>query len=131
MAGEKYAFVDAFGHAYTIKHDLETLYNRPISLAMFTDSKQVFDVLTKASYPTERRLMVDVAAVRESYNTYEISNIGLVSGKDNPSDALTKPNFGAPLMRILQENEDCTPVTQWVFRAGSHTSSSHSENTRV
>ena len=76
MAGETYAFSDAFDQAYVMKRDLEALYDKNMPLMMFTDSKQLFDVLTKASYPTEKRLMIDIASVRESYNTFEISNKG-------------------------------------------------------
>lgn len=96
MAGETYAFSDALYQGFMLKHDLETLYRREIPLMMFTDSKQLFDVITKATYPTERRLMIDIAAVRESYNSFDISNIGLVAGKDNPADSFTKKILESP-----------------------------------
>ena len=46
---------------------------------MLTGSLQMFDVITKASYTSEKRLMIDVAATREAYGRDEISNVGLVS----------------------------------------------------
>ncbi len=54
MAGEIYAFSSAFDHAYIIKHDLERILGCQIPLSMFTDSKQIFDVITRASR-TQRR----------------------------------------------------------------------------
>lgn len=45
---------------------------------MYTESKKMFDVITKESYPTERRLMIDIAYVREAYDGFEIYSVGLV-----------------------------------------------------
>ena len=116
MAGETYAFADALDFTLSVRHDLTTIYNRRIPISMFTDSKQLFDVITKATYPTERRLMIDVAAARECYTRFEISNIALVRGDDNPADALTKPNHGFPLLEIIRTAKDKTKVVQWIHR---------------
>eukprot|EP00171_Calliarthron_tuberculosum_P004827 IDg4827t1 len=124
MAAETYAFTNAFDQTFVLKHDMEKMLHKTIPLKMFTDSKQLFDVITKASYPTEKRLMIDILAVREAYNTFEISNVGLISGTSNPADALTKPNFSSSLMNIILHAQDKTPVLQWIFRAGPKTSSS-------
>ncbi len=64
MAGEIYAFCAAFGHAYIVKHDLERIFCCQISLSMFTDSKQKFDVITRASHTTQKRLLIDIAPIR-------------------------------------------------------------------
>ena len=53
---------------------------------MYTDSKQLFDVITRAAHTTEKRFMVEIMAARETYNRYEISNVGLVPGDSNPAD---------------------------------------------
>ena len=116
MAGETFAFTDALDASLALRRDLSKVYGCNIPLSMYTDSKQLFDVLTKSTYPTERRLMIDVAAARESYTRFEISNIGLVRGDVNPADALTKPNFGKPLTTILKTAIDETPITQWIHR---------------
>lgn len=73
-----YAFSDGFDAAYTIRHDLQVLFGRKIPLKMFCDSKQLFDVITKGSSPTKRRLMIAVAAVWEAYNSFQIPEVGLV-----------------------------------------------------
>ncbi len=86
MTGETYAFSDAFDQAFVIRHDLETIYNRIIPFVSFTDSKKLFDFVTKVTYPTEKRLMIDIASVRQVYDTFKISNIGLVEGKNNSAD---------------------------------------------
>ena len=90
MAVEVYALADAFDAAFIIKHDLERIYDQHLPLVMLKDSKQMFDVITRASHTTEKRLMIDVAAAREAYKRYEISNVGLVRSEHNPADGLTE-----------------------------------------
>jgi len=116
MAGEVYAFSAAFDEAFVIRYDLERLYRRRIPLNMFTDSKQLFDVVTKASHPTEKRLLVDIAAARQAYNRQDLSNVGLVASENNIADALSKARGCGALDALLRTGVDRTPVVQWVIR---------------
>eukprot|EP00168_Porphyra_purpurea_P016741 TRINITY_DN552_c0_g1_i1.p1 TRINITY_DN552_c0_g1~~TRINITY_DN552_c0_g1_i1.p1 ORF type:complete len:862 (-),score=144.43 TRINITY_DN552_c0_g1_i1:471-2858(-) len=116
MAGEVYAFSAAFDEAYTLRYDLEQLYGRPIPISVFTDSKQLFDVVTKASHPTEKRLLIDIAAARQSYNRGELANVGLVLSGNNIADALTKVSGCNALDALLRTGVDRTPVEQWIIR---------------
>lgn len=52
MAGEIYAFADAFDTVFILKHDLQRIYHQHIPLVMLTDSKKMFDVITRASHIT-------------------------------------------------------------------------------
>ena len=83
---------------------------------MLTDFKQLFDVITKSSHTTEKRLMIEVTAAREAYNRHEISNVGLVPGDGNPADGLTKPSSCQALHEIMKNGVDDTKVTQWIYR---------------
>ena len=111
-----YAFSDGFDAAYMIRHDLQVLFHRNIPLKMFTDSKQLFDVITKSSSTTERRLMIDVAAVREAYHSFEISEVGLVRGSTNMADAFTNPSANKALKDFMATQLDNTPIVQWNLR---------------
>ena len=68
------------------------------------------------SLPTEHRLIIDLASIREIYYKYEIANISLIAGIDNPADTLTKPNFGIALTKIISTGMDNTELSQWIFR---------------
>lgn len=116
MAGEVYAFSTAFDEAFVLRYDLEQLYCRHVPLSLFTDSKQLFDVMTKASHPTEKRLMIDIAAARQAYNRHEISNVGLIASEHNPADPMTKTRGCPALETLLRSGVDHTPVVQWVIR---------------
>ena len=83
MGGEIYAFAEGFDSVYAIKHTLEKVYRQVLPINMLKDSKQMFDVITKASHIAEKRLMIDVAAAREAYNRHDISNIGLAVSRNN------------------------------------------------
>jgi len=121
MAGEAHMFADAFDAAFIIRHDLERLYLQHLPLVMLTDSKQIFDVITRASHTAEKRLMIDVAVAREAYNRYEISSVGLVKTEHNIANGLNKPGRCPALDTILRTGKDNNPVQQWVTRTGADT----------
>ena len=47
--GEVYAFADGFDRAYILRHDLQMIFKKKIPLHVFTDSLQMFDLITKGS----------------------------------------------------------------------------------
>ena len=61
-----------------------------IPIVMLTDSLSPFDVITKAKITSERRLMIDVKAVKDAYQRHELGAIRFIRSEFNPADALTK-----------------------------------------
>lgn len=116
LGGEIYAFADAFDVAYIIKRDLELILERSVRLQMFTDSKSLFDIITKCSSTTEKRLLIDVKAVREAYEKFEVSDVGFVRTENNPADSFTKLKPNDALQRILSHNKSDFPIDQWIVR---------------
>lgn len=57
---------------------------------MFTDSKQVFEAVTKGRKPTEKRIAIDMLAARGAYCHFDIREIGLIWGDQNQVDSLSK-----------------------------------------
>lgn len=112
LAEEVCAFMDAFDVSFMISSDVSNLLGMTITVFLFTDSKQLFDSVTKAKRTTEKRLMIDISAARESYKRYEIEAIGLIKGCDNPADDFSKINGNGTLKRILDSGIDETPVEQ-------------------
>ena len=116
LGGEVYAFADGFDRAYILRHDLETIFRMKIPLHMLTDSLQMFDVITKGSSTTEKRLMIDIASARECYNRQEISHVGLVSSEHNVADGLTKETPNNALEKLMTNGYDHNPVKRWIHR---------------
>ncbi len=115
LYAETYAFASAFDFAHCAKPDLEKLLDRCVSLSIFTDSKSLFDVITKCSHTQENRLMIDLQAVRDAYAGHDISNVGFIRGPNNPADALPKIGTRHALYHILLSGKcDCI-VEQWII----------------
>lgn len=67
-----YSFMDSFDAAFMIRKDLEGIMGVRLDIVMFTDSKQLFDAVKCGRSTTEKRLNIDVAAARHSYQRYEV-----------------------------------------------------------
>lgn len=119
LGGEVYAFADGMDVGLTLKHDLEGIVGRSIGLRMFTDSKTLFDVITKNTTTTEKRLMIDIKAVRESYERMELSDVAWIRSENNPADALTKVKENAVLNHIVDKQVVDHEVEQWVIRSSA------------
>ena len=117
LGGEVYAFADAFDVGYIIKRDLEIMLDRSIRLQMFTDSKSLFDIITKCGSTTQKRLLIDVKSVREAYNNHEVSDVGFLRSEHNPADSFTKISANESLQRILSHNKVDFPVAEWIIRS--------------
>ena len=65
-----------FDSAITVKSTLESfLPAYPPSLTIATDSKSLFDYLTKLGTTKEKRLMIDIMALGEAYKYREITEV--------------------------------------------------------
>lgn len=90
MAGELCSFKNAFDVGYTIAKDIGALLGFPVVAFLLTDPKKIFDSATKERATTERGLVADLSAARESYEQFKFDSTELVKGKDHPADGLSK-----------------------------------------
>lgn len=95
-----------------MKHDLESILAQPLPLLMFINSKKLFNLIASATQTAYKFLMIEIAAVREACNDFEISNFSLVAGAYNSSDALTNPNFSKGFVNILKYSKNETSISQ-------------------
>lgn len=116
MAGEIIAFSDMFDVAITLAEELKTMYRIPIPLQLFTDSKSLFDIISKGSRTSEKRLMLDIAAAREGFRDHLISDIGFIRSTKNVADGLTKPMSQQSLQHVISTAELNIQPEQWILR---------------
>lgn len=102
LGAETYEFADAYDDVYCAKCDLEKVLDRRVPLMILTDSKSLFDIITKCSQTKERRLIIDLQSVRDVYACHEITNIGFIRGPKNPADDMIKIGHCAALEYLLQ-----------------------------
>lgn len=83
LGTEVYTFADAFDHAYTLKYDSQIMLRKHMSLYMLTDSKSLFDTLTKSSTTNRKPLMIDVRTVRDGYAIHKIFNVRFIRSENS------------------------------------------------
>lgn len=95
---------------------MEQDLDRCVPLHLLTDSKSLFDIISKGSRANEKRLMLDIYAARERYHANEISNIGFVRSEHNMADSLTNEHKQASLLAIMHFYSHSIEVEQWILR---------------
>lgn len=124
LASETYAFVVGFDMAIAICSTLNMIMERlglsRIPLVICTDSYSVYDLLVKLSTTSEKRLMIDIMALRQSYERREIEEVRWIHGDDNPADAFTKASPNRALDRFVAINELTVRVEGFVQRDEGH-----------
>lgn len=90
LCGEVHAFPDDLYCTFSIKHDLEQVSRRSISLKMSTDSKPLFDIISTWFSTEEKRLMIDIRSARKPLDLGAISNIRPPRPVSSSADVLTK-----------------------------------------
>lgn len=118
LAGEIMAFSAGSDAGIILKHDLQLIMKQLIPLYMMTDSRGLFDMVTRNSYRAERRLMIDMAAIRQAYQCWDIDGIAHVSGASNPADAMTKIVQSGSLLDLMK-GVMTVQATQWVMRSNT------------
>lgn len=101
MAGEVFTFSTAFYQAYVIRHDSQSIMGVKIEIAMYTDCKELFEVITQTAHTTENRLILEIIGAGEAHNRYEIFNVVLAPGDSNPANGLTKSKTWVRLNELL------------------------------
>ena len=102
----------------TIKMITEQLDFPQTPIIICTDSYSLYECLVKLGTTKEKRLMIDIMALRQSYERREITEIRWIDGKNNPADAMTKSAPNGALGSFLTTNRLQVRVDGWVQRKG-------------
>jgi hypothetical protein len=88
-----------------------------LPLLLCTDSKSLYECLVKLGTTHEKRLMVDIMCLRQSYERREITEVIWIDGDSNPADAMTKSRPCQALRDLIDTNRISLRATGWVERA--------------
>ncbi|KAK1916420.1 hypothetical protein P3342_004239 [Pyrenophora teres f. teres] len=123
LASEIYGIVNGFDIGIAIATTLRMITERlgisAIPLIVCTDSYSLYECLVKLGTTKEKRLMIDIMALRQSYERREITEIRWINGEDNPADAFTKASPNRALERFIDGNKLTVRVDGWVQRSTS------------
>jgi hypothetical protein len=119
LAAELYAMTHRFDAAAAIKLTITELLHllEPLPLTICTDSKSLYECLVKLSTTQEKRLMIDLMCLRQSYERHKIAEIKWISGDSNPADAMTKSKPCRALEALINTNRLYIEVSAWVERS--------------
>jgi len=70
--------------------------------------------MVKLGITKEKRLMIDIMAIRQSYERRELSEIRWIAGDSNPADAMTKPTANKSLESLISANYLSIKIQGWV-----------------
>lgn len=122
LASEIYGLVAGYDAGFVIASVLTTINSRlrlpPPPVVVCTDSYSLYECLVKMGSTTEKRLMIDLLALRQSYERREIDEVRWIDGRDNPADALTKSAANDALKRLVDGGRLQVRVEAWVDRKG-------------
>jgi hypothetical protein len=120
LASEIYGMVAGtdigFAIGSTLKMITEQLNLPTIPTIVCTDSFSLYECLVKLGTTKEKRLMIDIMAIRQSYERRELFEIRWINGLDNPADAMTKATPNKALETFVSTNQIRVRVEGWVKR---------------
>lgn len=101
LAEELFFVTNSFDTFSTFKVTFEELYSCKVVILLFTASKRLFGLLICIMSPTDKRSLIDIQGLRETYEVREVVEILWIPSKKNPVDCLTKKGVCAELKQVI------------------------------
>lgn len=117
MAAELQALTLGFDYVFFVKDFIDEILGVKMIIEAMIDSKHVFNVVEKDCKTAERRLQIDILALRKSYDLEELDRIAWIPASSNPADSLNKPvlTTKSPLFNIMEKNLLNFKPKGWAF----------------
>jgi hypothetical protein len=127
---ELYAMINDFDVEIVIKSTIEHILKlkNSLSLILLTDSKSLYDCLVKLSTIAEKRLMIDLICLRQSYERREIAEIRWIDENINLAETMTKSKSCNALIKLIDINIIELKITEWVERTTKHFDDQNSDD---
>jgi len=118
MGSEIHGLLYGFDAAFVAEEILEGILGRTIHIDCFVDSNTLFNLISKTAPILEKRLQIDVYAIRESHERGELRTLSWIPGKQNVADGLTKGlvSMEHPLRKLMTSNEISINAEGWASK---------------
>ena len=87
-----------------------------IPIIVYTDLYSLYDYLVRLSTTKEKRLIIDIIALRQLYKRRELYKVRQINGLDNLVDVMTKGSCNKALEKLLDSNCLAIRAEGWVKR---------------
>ena len=104
LASELYAIVAGFDIATTLQSTIKGIIQAKIPLILYTDSYSLYDCIIRLGTTAEKRLIIDIMGLRQSYERREINEVRWINGNCNLVDAITKERCCQALKQLVDNN---------------------------
>ena len=108
LALELYAMTAGIDMAISISTTLNLIMEQlgltPIPTVICTDSFSLYECMVKLGTTKEKRLMIDIMAIRQSYERRELLEIRWITSDTNPADIMTKSTANKSLKSLVSTN---------------------------
>ncbi len=115
LAAELFASVASHDFREIMSHDLNLISGNKFPIHLMTDSKYIFDTITKIFGVSEKRLMIDISTLRQSYASGEIDKIAHIPTCNNLADAFTKTTSPRLLESLMKTGKLQHDVNLWII----------------
>ena len=115
LAAKLYDIIHDFDIELVIKTTLERMLKNT-SLILCTNSKFLYDCLVRLEITQEKRLMIDVMSLRQSYERREIIEMKWIHDHNNLVDVMIKSKTSSILRTVIDTNRINLDTTEWVKR---------------
>ena len=75
LASELYGMVNGFDIKTCVKTTIDLILEGDLPLVLYTDSKSLYECLVKLGTTQEKRLIINIMALREAYKRKEIVQV--------------------------------------------------------
>ncbi len=120
LASEIYGIVAGTDLAYVIGLTLAKITNQldlpTTPIVVCTDSYSLYKCLVKLGTIKEKRLIIDIMALRQSYEQRKLYEIRWINSLNNPADAMTKAILNKALETFVSTNQMRVRIKGWVKR---------------
>ena len=100
----------------TLQIIIDQLILLTILIIIYIDLYSLYECLVKLGTTKEKRLIINIIALRQSYECRELFEIRWINGHDNPADAMTKSNPNKALEQFIETNTLRVRIEGWVQR---------------
>jgi hypothetical protein len=114
LASKLYAMAYGFNISTIIKATVELQLNISLPLILCTNFKSIYECLIKLGTTQEKRLIINVICLCQSYKRRKIAKVKWIDGNSNLTDAITKSKPLLALKRLINTNQIKLKTIEWV-----------------